>query len=212
MKIAIFGATGRTGRPLVDEALARGHEVRVLVRDSSRLSIVNPKLTIVQGDVMNPASVEETIQGQEAVISVLGHVKGSPADIQTVATRNIINAMHKHGLKRLVSLTGASVGDPHDQPKLADRVVWLVMNMPFGGFKETLVDARNHLALLQASDLEWVVVRGPRLTEGPRRGQYKVGFISRESGMELSRADLPDFLLKELTDNTYLGQLPLISY
>lgn len=96
MKVAIFGAAGRTGMPLVQQALEEGHEVVALVRTPSKLSIGNQRLTIVQGDVTHLADVERVIQGVDAVLSVLGHVKGSEPDVLTHAIHNIITAMDKY--------------------------------------------------------------------------------------------------------------------
>src|SRR5689334_10714563 len=101
MKLAIFGAAGRTGILLVQQALEEGHEVVALVRTPSKLSIGNQRLTVVQGDVTQLADVERVVQGVDAVLSVLGHVKGSEPDILTHAIRNIITAMDKYHVKRL---------------------------------------------------------------------------------------------------------------
>src|SRR5260370_8273316 len=109
MKLAIFGAGGRTGIPLVQQGLEGGIVVGAIVRTPSKLSIRNERLTAVQGDVAHLADVERVVQGADAVLSVLGHVKGSEPDILTQAIRNIITAMDKYDVKRLVSLSGASV-------------------------------------------------------------------------------------------------------
>ena len=102
MKLAIFGAAGRTGIPLVQQALEGGNDVVALVRTPSKLSIKNERLTMIQGDAAHLADVERAVQGADAVLSVLGHVKGSEPDILTQAIRNIITAMDKYDVKRLV--------------------------------------------------------------------------------------------------------------
>lgn len=209
MKLAIFGASGRTGRPLVEQALQAGHEVTAFVRDPARLPISDARLHIVQGDVMDAAAVERAIQGVDAVLSTLGHTKESPDNMQTVATENIVAAMKKHGVRRLISLTGAGVQDPQDEPKLIDRAIrgLLVLLQ-----KNVLRDAEGHARVIQQSGLDWVIVRGPRLNEGPRTGIYRVGSIGKNSGTLVSRADLADFMLKQAADTTYLGQSPVVSY
>lgn len=209
MKLAIFGASGRTGRPLVEQALAAGHNVTALVRDPAKLPIRHDRLRVVQGDVLDAGKVEQAIIGADVVLSALGPAKGSPPNIMTAATQNIVKAMQKHGIKRIISLTGAGVKDPKDEPKVIDRVIrgLLVLLQ-----KQVLQDAEGHVRIIQGSGLEWVVVRGPRLNEGPRTGQYRVGYIGKDSGTQASRADIADFMLKQVTDTAYLGTLPVVSY
>ena len=208
MKLAIFGASGHTGIPLVEQALAAGHTVRALVRNLAKLTIKHDHLTVIQGDVSDPAKVNETIDGCEAVLTVIGHSKTSPKDIQAVATRNIIDAMNHHGIRRLVSLTGAGVRDPKDQPKTVDKVFGFLLKT-FSA--DVAADAEQHAALIRASGLNWVIVRGPMLTEGPRTGKYYVGYVGKESGTRVSRADIADFMLKQVKDNSYLQSAPMIS-
>jgi putative NADH-flavin reductase len=208
MKLAIFGAAGRTGIPLVQQALEGGNDVVALVRAPSKLSIRNERLTVVQGDVAHLADVERAVQGADAVLGVLGHVKGSEPDILTQAIRNIITAMDKYDVKRLVSLSGASVYAPQDKPKLVNRLIKFYTMATTGSL---LKDAEQHFMVIQNSDVEWVVVRGPILNEGPHTGTYRVGWTGVNTGIRVSRADIADFMLKQVTDTTYLRQAPLIS-
>lgn len=209
MKLAIFGASGRTGRPLVEQALAAGHAVTALVRTPSSFPINHGRLNVVQGSVEDATKVDEAVAGADAVLSVLGHTKSSNKDVLTVGTRNIVNAMQKHGVRRLISLTGAGVRNPHDQPKLVDKLFGFALArlQP-----DLLRDSENHVKVIQGSDLDWTVVRGPRLTEGPRTGKYRVGYVGKDSGTQASRADIADFMLKQVTDTTYLKKLPVVSY
>jgi putative NADH-flavin reductase len=208
MKLAIFGAAGRTGIPLVQQALEEGHEVVALVRTPSKLSIGNQRLTVVQGDVTHLADVERVVQGADAVLSVLGHVKGSEPDILTHAIRNIITAMDKYQVKRLVSLSGSSVQAQQDKPKLVNRLIKFYTQATTGSL---LKDAEQQFMALQNSDVDWVVVRGPMLTEGPHTGTYRIGWTGVNTGIRVSRANVADFMLKQVTDRTYLRQAPLIS-
>ena len=209
MRVAIFGASGRTGRPLVEQALAAGHEVRALVRDPSKLQTGGERLVVIRGDVLDAARVEETVAGTEAVLSALGQTKGSTRDVQTRGTENIVAAMERHGVRRLVSLTGAGVGDPRDEPKIVDRAITFLLRrlQP-----DVLEDGVRHAEVIKASGLEWVIVRGPRLTEGPKKGGYRVGMVGKNSGTQVSRADLAEFMLAQLTTDTHLRQTPVVSY
>ncbi len=208
MKLAIFGATGRTGKPLLEQALKDGYEVVALVRNPSKLAIQNPSLTVVQGDVTSQADVDKVVQGSDAVISVIGQTKESPRDLQTVAINHIIAAMNKYGVTRLVSLTGAGVDDPHDRPRFANHLIKFALKRMSG---HVLKDAENHAEAMKKSNLDWVIVRGPMLNEGPYTGKYRIGWVGVNTGSRISRADLADFLLKQATDTTYLHQAPMIS-
>ena len=209
MRVAVFGASGRTGRPLVEQALARGYEVRALVREPANLRLGHERLVVIQGDVLNSAKVEETVAGTDAVLSVLGQTKTSPRDVQTRGTENITAAMGKHGVRRLVSLTGAGVRDPRDKPKLVDRVITFLLErlQP-----DILADGVSHAEAIKASGLEWVIVRGPRLTEGSKKDEYRVGMVGKNSGTQISRADLAEFMLDQLTTDANLRQMPVVSY
>lgn len=209
MKLTIFGASGRTGRPLVEQALSEGHEVTAFVRDPAKMKLNHERLMTVKGDVKDHAAVDEAIAGADAVLSVIGHTKTSEKDVQTVGTENIVAAMKKHEVKRLVSLTGAGVRDAKDKPKLFDKAITGLLKLLQ---KDVLEDAENHARAVEKSDLDWVIVRGPMLTDGERKGEYRVGYVGENSGSKISRADIADFMLKQLEDDTYLVHKPMVSY
>jgi putative NADH-flavin reductase len=210
MKIAIFGATGKVGRHLLDQALERGDEVIVFVRDTSKLTTLqHERLKIVQGEVLDPEAVEQAVVGTDAVVSALGHTKTSSKDVLTEGTKNIVAAMNKHGVRRLVCLTGAGVRDPKDEPKLVDRAIGALLKLVQ---RDLLEDSIGQAQVIRESDLEWVIVRAPVLNKGEKRGEYRVGYVGTESGTRLSRADVAEFMLKQTTDDTYLHQAPVVSY
>ena len=208
MKLAIFGATGRTGLPLVQQALEAGHDVRALVRTPGKMTIQHEHFHIVEGDSLNPTDVEKVVQGTDAVISVLGQGKHSPHDLQTVSMRHIVAAMQKYQVQRLVSLTGAGVDAPQDRPGISNHLIKLALKTLSG---QVLKDAQQHTHIIANSDLDWVIVRAPMLTEGPHTGTYRVGWVGVNTGSRIARADVADFLLKQVTDTTYLHQMPMIS-
>ena len=209
MKLTVFGASGRTGRPLVEQALAADHEVTAFVRDPSKLGMDHERLTVVEGDVKEPAKVREAVEGADAVLGTLGHTKSSAKDVQTVGTQNIVAAMKETGVRRLVSLTGAGVSDPKDEPKLFDKAITTLLKLLQ---KDVLEDGENHARVIEKSGLDWVIVRGPMLTEGEEKGEYRVGYVGKNSGTKISRSDVADFMLRQTHDDTYLGQKPMVSY
>jgi putative NADH-flavin reductase len=208
MHLTVFGASGRTGKPLVEQALAAGHTVTAFVRDAARLPMTHERLQIVVGDVADSNAVGRSIEGADAVLSVIGHVKGSRKDIQTVATDVIIRAMQTHNVRRLISLTGAGVPAPQDQPKLLDRIIKLALQTLAG---DVLRDALQHAARIKQSDRDWVIVRAPMLTDDPHTGNYRVGWVGVNSGPRVARADVADFMLQQVSDQTYLHQAPVVS-
>jgi len=114
MKLTIFGASSTTGKLLVEKALAEGHDVTAFVRDVSRLEITNEKLKVMIGDALNPAHVEDAVKGSDAVLSTLGP-KGKPAVMAAESTKNIVSAMEKFGVKRLVVVSVAGIAVPQDR-------------------------------------------------------------------------------------------------
>jgi putative NADH-flavin reductase len=211
MKIVVFGASGGTGVQIVQQALAAGHEVTAFVRTPARLTVQHPKLTAFQGDVLDADQVARAIQGQEAVISALGPSRPPVPGMMKTAAENIVSAMKRHGVRRLISTTGAGVRDPKDQPKLSDKVIKTLLGLLSA---EVLRDSENNVNAirLQGKDLDWTIVRFPMLTDGPRTGKYRVGYIGKNSGSRISRADGADFIVKELAEAKYVGEAPVISY
>src|SRR5712692_4242779 len=130
MKLTIFGTTGGTGKLLVEQALAAGHEVVAFVRNPSKLTTKHERLTIVSGDVTDQASVERAVAGAEAVISVLGSRANTQGNPITRGTQNILAAMKKHNVRRFVLSSTASASDPNDSPDFRFKfVVGLVRRM-----------------------------------------------------------------------------------
>lgn len=207
--IAIFGATGKTGRRVLDRALVAGFDVRALVRDPGKLPVSHKHLSIVQGDVLDPEAVDRTMAGTGAVLSLFGQVKGSPASLQTDGTRNIVEAMDRCDVKRLVTLSGGGLRAAQDRPGAADKFIQFLLKAMAG---HVLADAQGHLKVLQASDLDWTVVRGPRLTERPGKGSYRVGWVGVNAGTQISRDDLADFILTQAEDRSFIREMPFVSW
>lgn len=206
--IALFGATGKTGRRVLARALNQGLDVRVLVRDPGKLTLTSPRVTVIQGDILDGAAVDETVAGASAVLSLFGQVKDSPRSLQTDGTALIINAMKRHGVTRIVTLSGGGLSATMDRPRVPDKIIRFLLKTLSG---HMLRDAEGHLEVLESSGLEWTVVRGPRLTEKPGTGTYRVGWVGVNASTQISRDDLADFILTQVDDRTFVGQLPFVS-
>lgn len=206
--IALFGATGKTGRRVLLRALEQGFDVRALVRDPSKLTASSPHLTVIQGDVLDVTAVERTVAGSDLVLSLFGQVKGSWPSLQTDGTALIVAVMKRHGVRRIVTLSGGGLAAPHDRPRVPDKIIRFLLQTLSG---HVLTDAQGHLQVLESSGLDWTVVRGPRLTEKPGTGTYRVGWVGVNASTQLSRDDLADFILTQVDDLTFIEQLPFVS-
>lgn len=206
MNIAVFGATGGTGRQVVDQALAAGHRVTALVRDPSKLDGQSPHLAIVQGDVLDPVSVAETIKDAEAVVVSLGNTANNPDYVVSQGTQVIVDAMQAQGSpRRIVVVSSLGVGDSINQVPFALKM--LVKTV----LKKAMDDKERQEALVQQSGLDWIIVRPGGLTDGPATGQARAGTGPGITAGQVSRADVAAFVLQQLTEDTYLHQAPAIS-
>ncbi len=209
MKIVVFGASRGVGLQVVKQALEAGHIVTAFIRSPEKFEVNDANLIVNKGDSMDSAAVENAIAGQEAVISTLGSTRPPVPHMMEISAKNIVAGMKKHGIRRLVSTTGAGVRQPEDKPKLLDHFIGFLLNLMA---KDVVMDSAANVKVIQESELDWTIVRFPRLMDGEHTGKYRVGFVSKESGAQISRADGADFVLKELTEQKWLKELPLVSY
>ena len=206
--VAVFGATARTGAPLLRRLLDAGYAVRAQARTPDKLAdAAREGVTVVRGDFTDYESVAETLAGADAVVNLVGHVKGSPADLLRRGLANVALAMEREGLRRVVSLSGAGVPYPGDEPKVADRAIRWVMRTFFA---RMLADAVEGANVLRASGLDYTLVRAPRLTDGEARGTVREGYVG-QVGTAITRADLAEFLVGVLRDGRYVGDEPVAS-
>ena len=206
MQIAVFGATGGTGQQVVQQALAAGHSVSALVRDPSRLAAQDERLTVVEGDVLDRAKVDETVSGADAVIVSLGNTSNNPDYIVSRGTEVIVDSMTAVGKPmRLIVVSSLGVGESRDQVPFAFK---MLMNTVL---KKAMDDKERQEALVKASGFDWIIVRPGGLTNGPATGSYKAGVDVKLTAGQVSRADVAAFVLLQLDDDTYLRQAPAIT-
>lgn len=205
MKISVIAANGRTGQEFVQAALRSGHQVRAGIHTCSSLK-ATPGLSIMECDATQEREVTALIQGQDAVVSFIGHVRLSPADVQTNATKVIVSAMAKLNQKRFVSVTGTGVRFPKDKITLTDRL----LNLSIGIIDpKRVADGINHTAVLAHSDLDWTIIRVLKLTNGQMQQ-----FSLRSNGPTkpfVSRQEVAQAVLQVLEQHTFIGMAPIIS-
>jgi putative NADH-flavin reductase len=207
MNLVIFGASGATGRELVSQALNRGHLVTAFVRTPSKLTLTHERLKIVQGDVINYPQVEDAVKNQQAVISALGVSKllrPDPAVVQGV--QHIVQAMEKQQVTRLVYQSAFAV--PENRSELGffvDKVLGFVLRNEVG-------DHAIKEALIRKSSLEYILVRPSTLTNGPITGKCRHGerILSSSLISPISRADVADFMLRQVSGNAYVHKAPRV--
>ncbi len=207
MKVAIFGATGTIGRQLVAQALENGHIVTAFVRTPAKLEITHNNLKFVQGDVLDPMAVEKAVQGQDAVMCVLG--AGLKGTVRSEGTRNIIQAMEKSGVQRLICQSTLGVGDSWHNLNFYWKYI-----MFKGLLRQAFADHERQEAYVRQSQLDWTIVRPGAFTDGDLTGHYRHGFSGNDktTQLKISRADVADYMLKQLTDLAYLHKTPGLSY
>lgn len=199
MKLIVFGATGGIGRLLVVGALERGHAVTAFVRSADALES-RDGLRVVAGDLHDPHAVGDAIDGHRAVFSALGPRTLKADPILSHALPIIINGMHFHMVERIITVGAAGALYPAGkyQPRLAN-LLFTVARSTF--LRHPMADQRAQERLLAASDLDYTIVRPPRLTDTPPTGKYRVlPDALPSSSRHISRADVADFMLQQLTD------------
>jgi putative NADH-flavin reductase len=207
MKIVIFGSTGGTGKELVKQGLELGHEVTAFARNPSKLDeFKSENLKIVQGDVFNYEDVEKAILGQDAVLSALGNPTLKPNNTTSEGTRNIVKAMQKHNVRRFICETSLGVGDSRDQAGFFATKIFFPLVL-----KNVFADKEIQEEIIRQSDLDWIIVRPGALNNKPKSSKYRAGLDKKISG-NISRADVAEFMLKQLDSDEFLRKTPAICY
>lgn len=207
MQLLVFGATGSVGRHVVEQALAQGHIVTAFARNPQKLDIQNPHLKLFQGDVMDFPTVERAMQGQDAVLCSLG--AGRNGIIRSEGTRNNVQAMENASKSRLICQTTLGVGDSRGNLDFFWKYIMFGLLL-----RPVYADHVTQEAYVKESNLDWTIVRPAAFTDKPKTGVYLHGFPADQQGLTLtiSRADVADFMLQQLQDNTYLLKTPGLSY
>lgn len=207
MRLLIFGASGQSGRELVRQALERGHAVTAFVRQPSGIPSAHPKLRVIQGDVGDPSAVTAALPNHDAVVSALGVGTPLKHDPTVVAgIQHIVQGMEAQGPRRLLYLSFIGV---RESRAAVGFVLRYIAPIPL---RAEIADHEAKERLVRASNLDWTIVRPPKLTAGPPTGRYRVGEAVRTWAPipTLSRADLADFMLRELEHPSHVRGTPRI--
>lgn len=209
MNLLIFGATGSIGGELVKQALEQGHAVTAFARNLAKLDIQHQNLKLFQGDVTDITAVEKAVQGQDAVLCSLGSGTQTKGTVRSEGTRNIIQAMEKVGVRRFICQTTLGIGESQGNLNFFWKYVMF-------GFllRQVFADHVKQEEYVKQSHLDWTIVRPSAFVDGNHTGVYRHGFpgTDKTTKLVISRADVADFMLRQLTDNSYLHKTPGASY
>ena len=208
MKIFIVGGTGGTGRQVIEQALLENHLVTALVRNPVKLNTDHPNLKVIKGNILEPGTFEQAIKENEVVISALGHKRFFiKTNILSEGTKNIVNAMEKHKVKRLICITSMGVNDSRFRLGLYYTLFVIPVILLF-----YFLDKEKQERIIRQSSLDWTIVRPGQLTNGKKRTTYRHGskLGSYIFTKMVSRADVAHFILQEVKNDKYIKKSPSI--
>lgn len=203
MRLTIFGATGATGMELIRQGLTEGHQMTCLVRTPA-IAKLPSEVRQVQGDVRDAEAVAGVISGSDAVLTALGSATLRKNDLLDQASANILAGMKKSGVLRIILLgaAGAAYGAEKNMnwiEKLELKIIRSTL------LKYPFLDQAAQEHHLQVSDADYTIVRPPRLTNGPYTGKYRIEADSLpRAAKSIARADVADYMLKQLSDTRFL--------
>lgn len=207
MKVLVLGATGGTGRLIVHDALEKGHSVVALVRSKASAPDL-PGADIIEGNARDEGALMRALDGCDAVVSSLGTGVSpfSEVSVLTEATRALLPAMTRSGVRRLICISALGVGDSRGHGGFVfDRLFQPLL------LRHAYKDKGRQEAAIRASSLDWVIVRPARLTDDPARGSFRaVADLAGINGGKIARADVARFVVEQLATDAWLKQTPLL--
>jgi putative NADH-flavin reductase len=209
MNILIFGASGVTGHQLVKQAILKGHTVTAFVRNPGRLALSHPQLKIICGNILNYQLVEDAVKEKDAVLSALGAASAFKYDPDVVeGVGNIIKAMEANGIRRFIYMsTICAVNGSAQAGFFIKYIAPKILSTEIAGH-------RVREKMIRQSELRWTIIRPAVLTNGEQRGNYRSGENLHGKGfmVSISRADVANCMLRQLTDETFLKKAPAVMY
>jgi putative NADH-flavin reductase len=210
-KLLIIGASRGTGLETVKVALRDGHKVRALARSAASIPIENPDLEKISGNALDSDTIRNVLEGVDVVVQTLGvdislRALFEPTTLFSRSTRILVDAMKAAGVNRLIAVTGLGAGDSRGHGGiLYDAVVFPLL------FKRVYDDKDVQEWIIRSSGLDWTIVRPGLLTSGPAAGRYRVLNVPQDWQFGLiSRADVADFLVRQIDDRALIGATPLL--
>jgi putative NADH-flavin reductase len=199
MKVVVFGASGKTGSLVVEKAVSAGHEVTAFVHDAAQYH--RSGLRVVAGDAGDSAAVRKAITGQDAVIDTIGgKTPYKDTNLERTAAQNIVESMHSESVRRLVVVSMMGIGESKEQAPFWYEHLLMPTYLRGADKDKTAMESA-----VQSSGLDFVIARPPVLTEDPATGSFTIVPHSHKAH-KITRADLAQFLIDQLTDSQHLGK------
>jgi putative NADH-flavin reductase len=210
MRLAVFGASGGTGKHVVQQALSRDHDVVAVVRRPDALALTDERLSVCQGDVLDPDSIVRAIEGSETVISALGsHARRTPTTIYSEGISNIVAALPATGASRLVAISAAPAGPWSEVGAFERLAVYPLLEFFFGTSYD---DMRQMEEFLSRSGVDWTIFRPPRLTDREAKGKYRTSTSGvLPHAYTITRGDLATAMLDSVTDDSLVRRFVAIA-
>ena len=208
MNILVIGATGGTGREVVKQAQAVGHKVTALVRAETSDEVLRGAKLVV-GDAKDADTLRQAVQGQDVVVDSLGSSMSGPFKevfLFSESTTSLLAVMKEQGVRRLICITGIGAGDSQGHGGfLYDHLIQPVL------LRGVYADKDRQEAMIEASDLDWIIVRPAMLDDGePVGGTKAITDLSQFHGGSIRRSDVAAFIIEQLSQDVWLRQHPLI--
>jgi putative NADH-flavin reductase len=212
MRLVVFGSTGGTGAEVVRQAAAAGHVVTAVARNPGSVAHAIPGVNVVRADVTETSSVEPVLHGCDAVVSALGaRSLNEPTTVYSNGMANILNAMRRADVRRVISISAAPVGRDSQNIGLMERFVLFPMLYRF--FGRAYDDMKRMEVVVERSDRDWTIFRPPQLVDRPAKGRYRTAIdVPLPRAMRISRADLAAAMLASISDVAHVRHIVTIGY
>jgi uncharacterized protein YbjT (DUF2867 family) len=216
MKVLVIGSTGGSGRAAVKQLLARGHEVTAFTRGPAESFAVEERLRVVRGDALSEHDVERAVEGQEAVVVTLGisenplkvRLWGSqhtPLDVRSAGTRNVIAAMHKKGVRKLVVQSSYGVGATRDRLGFLDKLFFTLL------IKPQIVDTERQEQEVARCGLDWVLLQPVHLYDGSDDAEPFLSAVGETGRNKVSRNSVGRSIASAVESSRFVQQSVAVS-
>ncbi len=207
MNLLIFGATGEIGEAVLQIAVSAGHDVTAFVRSRDKLGEARNQVKVVEGDLTDAAALASALNDTDAVISAIGsNPDKAQLDAPATAVRLILAAMGSAGVRRFVGLAGGAVNVPGEWKPLSGRISSALVRL----LARNVVEAKQReFEVVSRSDLDWTMVRPPRVVAGEPTGRVEIG--PKLHGFQVTRGDLATAMVTLATGSDWLRQAPYVS-
>lgn len=212
MNVLLLGATGFSGKEVLDELLSKNHNVTIVTRNKSSIDFRNKNLTVIEGNVLDENLIHKALKNQDAVINCLGiGGKGNakPNSLVSNATRILVSIMELSNVKRLICMSNVGAGDSIQfQPWIFTKVI-----LPyFMKWLKVIIEDKNIMEpIVMNSKLDWTILRFPNIVNKPPKGKITTSFDGKGLKMSITNKDLAKFMVEQLNENKLVHKAPCVS-